>query len=107
MIIVVRQPRRFSVTPRTTIVRISAIWPMLITGMIQLPGMPTPPAADVGAEKRAGPVEVQVVHGRIDERHEPEHQDERVREQLHRFEPGELARARWPRASAACAAASG
>ena len=45
MIIVVRQPSRFSVTPRTAIVRISAICPMLITGMIQLPAMPTPPAA--------------------------------------------------------------
>ena len=45
MIIVVRQPSLFSARPRTNIVRISAIWPMLMTGMIQLPGMPTPPAS--------------------------------------------------------------
>ena len=45
VIIVVRQPSRFSVAPRMNIVEISAICPTLITGMIQLPGMPTPPAA--------------------------------------------------------------
>ena len=52
MIIVVRQPSVLSVAPRMNIVRISAIWPMLITGMIQLPGMPTPPAAVARAEER-------------------------------------------------------
>ena len=44
-IIVARQPSRLSVAPRMNMVSISAIWPTLITGMIQLPGMPTPPAA--------------------------------------------------------------
>ena len=77
MIIVVRQPRLFSVTPSAAMVRISAIWPMLMTGMIQLPAMPTPPAARSAPKKRAGPVEEQVVHGGVDERHDPEHEDER------------------------------
>ena len=46
MTIVHRQPSRLRVAPRMSMVSISAIWPRLITGMIQLPGMPTPPAAD-------------------------------------------------------------
>ena len=53
MIIVVRQPRLFSVTPSAAMVRISATWPMLITGMIQLPAMPTPPTARSAPKKRA------------------------------------------------------
>ena len=52
MIIVMRQPSAFKVAPRTNMVRISAIWPMLITGMIQLPGMPTPPASTGLPRKR-------------------------------------------------------
>ena len=77
MIMVVRQPSAASVTPRISIVRISATWPMLITGMIQLPGIPTPPAE--AAVPRNMPVQLkkQIVDRRIDERHEPEHQDER------------------------------
>ena len=55
-IIVARQPSFFSVAPRMNIVRISAIWPMLITGMIQLPGMPTPPV--VHAVPRKTPVQL-------------------------------------------------
>ncbi len=45
MSIVNRQPNFFSTSPRTSMVRISETWPRLMTGMIQLPGMPTPPAA--------------------------------------------------------------
>ena len=54
--IVVRQPSRLSVAPRTTIVRISATWPMLMTGVIQLEAMPTPPAS--GAVPRNTPVQL-------------------------------------------------
>ena len=43
----------------------------------------------VGAEKRGGPVEVQVVDRRIDESHQPQHQNERGGEQAHGFEPRE------------------
>src|ERR1043166_8275577 len=39
-----RQERVHRVAPRTNMVRISAIWPTLIAGMIQLPATPTPPA---------------------------------------------------------------
>src|ERR1039458_9355531 len=55
-IMVVRQPSRLSVAPRMNIVSISAIWPTLITGMIQLPGIPTPPA--VVAVPRKLPVQL-------------------------------------------------
>ena len=47
MTIVHRQPSRLRVAPIITIVSISEIWPRLITGMIQLPEMPTPPAAEL------------------------------------------------------------
>ena len=40
-IIVVFQPSRASTPPSTAIVRISATWPMLITGMIHSGLMPT------------------------------------------------------------------
>ena len=43
-IMVVRQPNFFNVAPRMDMVRISAIWPMLITGVIQFEAMPTPPS---------------------------------------------------------------
>jgi hypothetical protein len=88
-IIVVRHPNFFSVAPRTNMVRISATWPMLIMGAIQLTAMPTPPSGDGRAEEDAGPVEVAVVHERVGERDKPEHEDERVLEQLERLEPGE------------------
>ncbi len=39
------QPSFFSTRPRTSMVRSSETWPRLMTGMIQLPGMPTPPAS--------------------------------------------------------------
>ena len=42
-----------------------------------------------GAEEDAGPVEVAVVNEGIDERDEPEHEDEGVLEEAERFEPGE------------------
>ena len=44
-IMVVRQPSFFSVAPRTNMVRISAIWPMLMIGVIHGAAMPTPPSA--------------------------------------------------------------
>ena len=39
------QPSRLSVAPSISIVSISANWPTLITGIIQLPLMPTPPTS--------------------------------------------------------------
>ena len=54
--IVIRHPSFFNTTPRMSMVRSSETWPRLITGMIQLPAMPTPPAA--GAAPRKVPVQL-------------------------------------------------
>jgi len=60
-----------------------------MTGMIQLPGMPTPPASRAVAEG-AGPVEVTVEHKGIHQGHQPEDEDEGVLEPFQGFEPGEF-----------------
>ena len=78
-------------------VRISETWPRLMTGMIQLPGMPTPPASGLAPRNDTGPVEIQVMDERIDERDEPQDQHEGVLEQLDRFQPGEAFRGRSSR----------
>ncbi len=51
MTIVHFQPRFLRVTPKTSMVTISATWPIDITGMIQLPGMPTPPLSALALKK--------------------------------------------------------
>ena len=59
--IVQRQPRRLSVAPRMSMASISEIWPRLMTGMIQLPAMPTPPVPPANRELGDGPRVVPVI----------------------------------------------
>ena len=80
---------------------------MLITGMIQLPGMPTPPAAT--AVPRNVPVQLKNRLWTVESTNVTSHSTRMngMLSSLHRFEPGELGRAGCRPASAACAAASG
>lgn len=93
MIMVVRHPSFLRVTPRINMVRISMTWPMVMTGMIQLPGMPGPPASG-GGQKRSGPIEITVKHEGIHQRDDPKHQDKGMPKQFHGFQPGQFFRAR-------------
>ena len=84
-------------------VTISAIWPMLMTGMTQLAGMPT-----CVFQECAGPVEVALVNGRIDEGDDEQHEHEgHARSSFMASSQAKRSRRLGRGPSAACAASAG